>query len=171
MALVNSFTTRGLCGEIRLPGHRRQLLNQIMSPSNRSVRLPRIPARCTVRVHPRVQRCVAWGFAAPDSDCATLFPSKRRSCLQVKLQTCFHLHRRFLWSRQRWVVWQIADENASRDAVFFCYLGRWKIMYLWCLKNAYLVLGSPGGPLQTVREVYTQGCKPRNTGFATEIAS
>jgi len=145
MDLVDSFTTRGLCGEIRLPGHRRQLLNQIMSPSNRSVRLPRIPAGCKRRVRPRVQRCAAWGFAGPDSDCATRFPSKRRSCLQVILRTCFHLHRRFLWSRQRWVVWQIADENASRDAVFFSYLA--------CLKGEVTRFGYWDDPLQTVREV------------------
>jgi len=138
MDLVNSFTTRGLCGEIRLPGHRRQLLNQIMSPSNPPLRLPQIPAGCKRHVHPRVRRCAAWGSAAPDSDCARRFSSKRHSCHQVKLQTCFYLHGRFLWPRQRCVVWQIADENASRDAVFFGYLA--------CLKGRSLVLGTVGWP-------------------------
>lgn len=136
MDLVNSFSTPGLCGEIRLPGHRRQLLNQTMSPSNRPGRLPQTPAGCKWRVHPRGRRCAAWGFAAPDSDCATRLPSKRRSCLQVILQTCFYLRDRFLWPLQPSIVWQIADENASRDAVFFGYLA--------CLKSRSLVLGSAG---------------------------
>jgi hypothetical protein len=163
MDLVNSFSTHGLCGEIKLPGHRRLLLNQTMSPSNRPVRLLRIPARCKRRVHPRVRRCAAWGFAAPDLDCATRLPSKPRSCLQVILQTCFYLRDRFLWPRQLSIVWQITDENASRDAVFFGYLA--------CLKSRSLVLGTAGGSTSDRPRGLGANLQAAKYGLATEIAS
>jgi hypothetical protein len=46
-----------------------------------------------------------------------------------------------MFDLQRSAVWQMPDENTSRHAVFFSYLGCLKTPYLSSLKTAYSVLG------------------------------